>query len=206
MQNQWKSFEKMTGDLNLDLFWGQKWDKNGPLRPIFSTPLKILAMSMWSNTDVKPVKTVRENDQRLQYWLIWGANWSQNWASEAHILHTFKSSYNQHVKQYWCEISRNILRKWPKTGIWDLFWSPKIGPMRPTVNTSLKVPPMHISSKTDSRKPVFWLIWRPKTFKENIWKPIYWLTLALFGTKKGWKIWPTGVMFHIHLKIPMICT
>ena len=32
---------------------GPKWPKIGPLRPIFSTHLKLLAMSMWSNTDVK---------------------------------------------------------------------------------------------------------------------------------------------------------
>ena len=44
MQNQWKLFEKMTKDWNLDLFWDPKWPKN--------------------------------------------------WASEAHILHTSKSSYN----------------------------------------------------------------------------------------------------------------
>ena len=46
--------------------------KLGLLRPIFSTPLKEIAMSMWSNTDVKPVKTFWENDQRPEFWFILG--------------------------------------------------------------------------------------------------------------------------------------
>ena len=43
---------------NFYLFWGSKWPKSGPLRPISSTHLKVLAMSMWSNTDVKPLQTL----------------------------------------------------------------------------------------------------------------------------------------------------
>ena len=29
--------------------------------------------------------------------------WPKNWASEAHILHIYKSTWNEHVKQYGCE-------------------------------------------------------------------------------------------------------
>ena len=47
--------------------------KIGPLRPIFSTPLKVPEMRMWSNTDVKPVKTFWENEQRLEFQLILGS-------------------------------------------------------------------------------------------------------------------------------------
>ena len=63
------------------------------LMPIFSTPLKVLAMSMWSNTDVKPVKTFWESNQKEEFWLIWGP---KNWAFEAHIVHITESSCNGH--------------------------------------------------------------------------------------------------------------
>ena len=49
--------------------------------------------------------------------LFVGPNWPKNWASEAHILHTSKSSCNEHMKQYWCETNGKFLRKWPKTAI-----------------------------------------------------------------------------------------
>ena len=42
----------------------------GPLRPVLSTHLKVLAMSTWSNTDVKPVKPFWENDQKPEFWII----------------------------------------------------------------------------------------------------------------------------------------
>ena len=51
-------------------FGAQNGKKIGPLRPIFSTRLKVLAMSMWSNIDVKPVKTFWESD--LNFDLLWG--------------------------------------------------------------------------------------------------------------------------------------
>ena len=34
---------------------------------------------------------------------------------------------------------------------------------------------------------------------------MYWPILALFGTKKGLKIWPTGTIFHTHLRVPNLC-
>ena len=44
-----------------------------------------------------------------------------------------------------------------------------------------------------------------ENFQENRRKPTYWHISALFGAKKGPKIWPTEVIFHIHLKVPTIC-
>ena len=38
---------------------------------------------------------------------------------KVHVVST--CSYNEQVKQYWCETSGNLLRKWPKTGILHLF-------------------------------------------------------------------------------------
>ena len=46
--------------------------KIGPLRTIFSTHLKVLAMSMWRNTDFKSVKTLWESDKTPQLWLTLG--------------------------------------------------------------------------------------------------------------------------------------
>ena len=62
--------------------------KNGTKGPIFSTHLKVLAMSIWSNTDVKPVKTFWESHQTLQFLLTctWGPKWPRNWAFEADIV------------------------------------------------------------------------------------------------------------------------
>ena len=40
-----------------------------PLRPIFRKPLKVLVMSMLSNTDVKPVKSFWKSDQSPEFLL-----------------------------------------------------------------------------------------------------------------------------------------
>ena len=69
---------------------------------------------MHMKTDTKPVEIFLENDQRLEFIFILGP---KNWASEAHILHASKGTCNEHVKQYWCEASENVLRKWPNTRI-----------------------------------------------------------------------------------------
>ena len=53
-------------------FGAQSGTKIGPLRPTFSTHIKVLALSMWSNTDVKSVKTFWENYQRPDFLLILG--------------------------------------------------------------------------------------------------------------------------------------
>ena len=46
----------------LTYFGTHNGPKIGSLRHIFHTPLKVLAMSMWSNTDMKQVKTFWESD------------------------------------------------------------------------------------------------------------------------------------------------
>ena len=50
----------------------QSGPKIGPLRLIFSTHLKVLGMSMWSNTVVKPVKTFWEITKHHKFFLLWG--------------------------------------------------------------------------------------------------------------------------------------
>ena len=79
---------------------------------------------MQTKTDVKPVENFWQNDQRPEFLLIWGPKWPKNWTSEAHILHTSKSTCNEHVKQYWCGTSEIISRKWPKTSISTYFGAP----------------------------------------------------------------------------------
>ena len=97
---------------------------------------------MWSNTDMKPVKTFWENDQRPEFVIIFGSKWLQNLASEAHIPHTTENTSNEHVKQYWCKTSENVLRKWLKSKILTYFGvqnGSQIGPFRPILYTSLEV-------------------------------------------------------------------
>ena len=55
----------------------QSGPKIGPLRPIFSTHLKVIGMSMWSNTVVKPVKTFWESDQTPEIFLTLGPKMAQ---------------------------------------------------------------------------------------------------------------------------------
>ena len=51
--------------------------KIGPLRSILSIHLKVLAMSMWNDTDVKPMKTFWEKDKRLEFWFTVGLKMAQ---------------------------------------------------------------------------------------------------------------------------------
>ena len=46
------------------------------------------------------------NDQN--FFLFEGPKWLQNWASEARILHTSKSSSNEHITQDQCEIQLKL--------------------------------------------------------------------------------------------------
>ena len=73
-QDQWKFFEKMTKDRNFDLFGGPT---NWPLRPIFSTHIKVLGMGMWSNTVVKPVRSFWESDQTPEICFTLGPKMAQ---------------------------------------------------------------------------------------------------------------------------------
>ena len=51
--------------------------KIGPLGPMFHTPLKVLAMSMRNNTNVKPVHTFWESDHSPQFLLTLGSKMDQ---------------------------------------------------------------------------------------------------------------------------------
>ena len=139
----WKMFDEMTW---ITIYLGAQNDpETGPLGPIFNTPLKGAQIDMYTKTDAQPVGNVLENYQRPEFWLIWWPNVAKNWASEAHILHTFKSTWNGHVKQYCCETSENFLRKWPNTRNISYFGArngPEIGSLRPIFYTSLKLAPM----------------------------------------------------------------
>ena len=125
----------------------QTGPKIGPLSPIFSTHLEALAMSMWSNTDVKPVKTFYENDERPDFWLILDPKIAPKLGFDAHLPYTDESTCNEHVKQYWCKTSENF-RESDQSPELDLLWGPK-WPVRPILYTSLKVAPMSISNKSD---------------------------------------------------------
>ena len=57
-------------------------------------------MSIWNNTDVKPLETFWENDQRPQFYTY---SVPKIWAFEAHIIYISESSSNEHIKQDWCE-------------------------------------------------------------------------------------------------------
>ena len=63
---------------------------------------------MYTKTDAKQVEKFWENDQRPEFYLFWGPKWPKNWVSGAHIIHTSKSTCNEHVEQYWSETSENL--------------------------------------------------------------------------------------------------
>ena len=76
--------------------------KGGPLSLILHTPLKELAMCVWSNTNVKPVHFFCESGQCPQFWLTLGSK-MVNWAFVAYVVHPSESSSNEHIKQNRCE-------------------------------------------------------------------------------------------------------
>ena len=52
-------------------FGAQGSPKIGLLGPIFITNLKVFAMSMWSNTDMKPLKTFEKIIKNQNFYLFW---------------------------------------------------------------------------------------------------------------------------------------
>ena len=172
-----ENFKENDEKFDFLFIWGPKVAKKiAPLRPIFSTLLKVFAMGMRSNTDVKPVKTFLKNDQRPEFLhILWPKIVPKLGLCGPYIPHTAESTCNEHVKQHYCETNENFLRTWPKSRILTYFGvqnGPKIEPLRPKLYTSLKVCPMSIQSNTDvypedtaqqnSGKPEFWLIWSPE--------------------------------------------
>ena len=121
--------------------------------------------------------------------LFWGPKWPKSWPSGAHILHTTKSTGNEHVKQYWCQSSENFLRKWTKTGIFTYFEAengPKIELLRPIFYTHIKVVTMSMWNNTDV-KPM-----------ETLRKWLKTTILYIFG---GPKFGPLRPILHISLKV-----
>ena len=202
MWHKWKLFENMTKDLNFDLFWAQNGPKIGPLRPIFHTLLKVLDTSMWSNTDMKPMKTLWGSEQSPQFWLNLGSTMAPNWIFGTHTVHIYESSPNEHIKQDWCESRGKFLTKYSK--IWFLTHlevqnGPKTRFSGAYLLHTYKSSPNELVSQVSSESSRNFSRKEVKTY-------IHVLTyLALFGPKMGPKIWPTRTIFHTHLKVPKIC-
>ena len=108
--------------------------KIGPLRPIFSSHLKLLAMSMRSNTDMKRMRIFTyfwaKMAPKLGHCVPYSTHgWMYlQWACEAVLM------WNHFEKV--TEVQNFYLLSGPK-------W-PKIGPLRFVFYTSLKVAPMSI--------------------------------------------------------------
>ena len=149
MWNQWKIFEKMTEDLNCDLFCGPKWPGNWASGANIQHTSK--SSSNWHVHqdwyETSGIFFFRKWAKTRIFTYFGAQSGPKNRASEAYILFTSESTCNEHVKQYWCETSENFLRKWPNTRILTYFGAqndPEIGFLRPILNTVLKVVPMSI--------------------------------------------------------------
>ena len=55
---------------------------------------------MYTKTDEKPVEMFWQMNKYHYFYSFLDPKWSKNWASEVQILHTSKSTCNEHVKQY----------------------------------------------------------------------------------------------------------
>ena len=93
-------------------------------------------MSMWCNTDVKQVKTFRESDQEPEFFLLRGPKRPKNWALEAHIVHISENSFNERVKQDWCESRSNFFNKIVENLNLDSFDSFEIWHKQPSLGVS----------------------------------------------------------------------
>ena len=148
MWSQWKIFEKMTEDLNYDLFWGPKWPGNWASEANIQHTSK--SSSNWHEHQdwwATNGKFVKKWPKTGIFYLFGCPKWPKNLASEAHILHAHKSACNEPVKQYWCETSEIFLRMWPNTRILTYFGAqndPEIGPLRPIFYISESISNEHI--------------------------------------------------------------
>ena len=89
-------------------FRAQSGPQFGPLRPIFSTPLKVVTMSMGIHSDVKLVVTFWKIIKDRNFGPIL---WPQNWALEAHVVLISENSPNENLNQSWCESKGKFLTK-----------------------------------------------------------------------------------------------
>ena len=93
-----------------------------------------------------------------------GPKWAGNWASEADIHHTSKSSSNWHANQDWCKTAGKRLRKWPNTCIFTYFRAQSGPEIWPTG----RGPFLHMPESTHS-VPVNQVSWsRIKTFLRKL--------------------------------------
>ena len=92
LRNQWTIFEKMTEDLNYDLFWGPKWLGNRASETNVQHNWHV--NHDWCETS----GNVLRNYQRQEFDLFWGPTCPTIWDSEAHILRTSKSTCNEYAK------------------------------------------------------------------------------------------------------------
>ena len=133
-QKKWPKTEILT------YFGAQKGPKIGSVWPIFLTSLKVLTMSMWSKTNVKPLKKFRESDQRVKLWLIWGPKMG-------FFVHISESSCNEHESKAGVNLKETIWQNSWKPKFW-LIWRPKtvqkFGPMEPNFYTPIKVASMSL--------------------------------------------------------------
>ena len=198
MWNQWKIFEKINKDQNFYSFWGPKWLKIGHLRPIFSTHLKVIAMSMYSNTDVKPVKTFWENSP--EFWLTLGSKMAPKLG--------LWGPYSTHCWKYLQWACGTILmwnhwkhfEKVTKVQNFCLLWGPKCPKDEVHIHISESSSNEHIKQdwcesrgnfSTKSQKPEFWLFWRPKMALK------VWLLELIFYTPT--KVTPTSLEIKFHV-------
>ena len=106
-------------------FVTQRGPKFGRMRPIFSTHIKVLAISTWSNTDVKPMKTFWENEQRPEFWLILGPKMALKLD-----LYGIYSTHSWTYLQWACEAiliwnQWKLFEKVTKVQNFDLLWDSK---------------------------------------------------------------------------------
>ena len=106
MQNQWKIFEKMTKNLNFDLFRGPKWPGNraseADIQPTSKSSSNWHVNQDWCETSGKFLKKGLKTriftylgPQMIWKSCLWGP-------------------YSTHYQLNWCKSSVNILRIWPK--------------------------------------------------------------------------------------------
>ena len=163
---------------------------------------KYLIQYLWSNTDMKPMKTLWGSEQSPQFWLNLGSTMAPNWTFGTHTVHIYESSPNEHIKQDWCESRGKFLTKYSK--IWILTHlevqnGPKTRFSGAYLLHTYKSSPNELVSQVSSESSRNFSRKEVKTY-------IHVLTyLALFGPKMGPKIWPTRTIFHTHLKVPKIC-
>ena len=109
-------------DRHFHLFWAQSGLKIRPVRSIFSIHQRVLAMSMWSNTAVKPGKTCFEEMTKDLNFTNFGA---QNGPKIGSLRSIFLTSLKVLAMSMWNNTMWNMLKlfeKVTKIQNFDLFW------------------------------------------------------------------------------------